>query len=263
MNVLKINQPANEPTIHGRIGLRPYRLDAILAALALGACFAFYSGINDYVDGLCGGLGGIIFYAGVFQLPFMLGLPLVIFVHMLWRCLRDGIWGLVIRATLIAAIPTLMFLMGGPAVDERADRMHLKGFASWFRLQQPDVAAIREWLKTARLPEGRVEREDYPLAIGVMYPRLVEVLKDGCVELEWSQRDTGAWGVTIAPAEHFPQEEEYKVRMAAGMYTEVCGNGEAMRYKQYMIQLAPGVYAWLSPVREPPDPFPSESVEAH
>jgi hypothetical protein len=141
--------------------------------------------------------------------------------------------------------------------------MHLRGFVLWIRLQQPDVAAIREWLKTARLPEGRIEREGYPSAVRVMYPRSVKVLKDGCVELRWCRRDIGEWGVTIAPTEHFPQEEEYRLRMARGVYTEVLPNGETAEYKEHMVQLSPGMYVWFGPQPEPPEPLSSESVEAH
>ena len=97
----------------------------------------------------------------------------------------------------------------------------------------------------------------YPRPLRAIDPQDARVLEDGCLELGWHQRDVGAWGLIIAPTEDFRQVE-YRDRMAAGAYTVVYGKGEPTRHKEYMVQLSPGVYAWLRPVIFPPATFPSE-----
>ena len=279
-------------------GIRPYVLDIVLGGLSVGAQLTFYGAIGDYIEGryefpsMLTGTSAMLFYGGTFamQLLCILGAPLVILVRLFWRCRKDGLRGMAIRAVILAAALAPPWLLAGPAAVERSHEMRLRGFAARIRSQEPDVAAIREWLKTSRPPAGNIELERYvvkeidptkypnglkprfarllkggsmeymyyPPPLRVLNPEHAKVLEDGCIELGWRERDVGAWGVTIAPTEHFPQEEEYRLRMAAGVYTVVHPNGETTEYKEYMVQLTPGVYAWLRPRSEPPMPFPSE-----
>ena len=239
--------------------IRPYMPDGVLGGLSLGASLVFYSGIEEYLYGRYGFPSGMLVHiAGVFaQLWCMLALPLAIFVHLVLRCRKDGVRGMAIRAAVIAATLAPMFLLVESAAVTHCDKMLLRGFAARVRSQGADVAAIREWQETARPPVGDIESPDWPSALKALGPPYARVLEDGCIELEWFQVDGPRWGVIIAPTEHFLQEE-YRLRMAAGMYTVVGGNGIALQYPEYMVQLSPGVYAWLRPVIFPPATFPSE-----
>jgi len=277
--------------------IRPYVLDIVLGGLSVGAHLTFYSAIGDYIEGryefpsMLTGTSAMLFYGGTFamQLLCILGAPLVILVRLFWRCRKDGVLGAAIRAAIIAVTLAPPFLLGGSVAFAQRNEMRFKGFVARFRSQEPDVAAIREWLKTSQPPVENIELERYvmkeidptkypdglkprfarllkggsieymyyPPPLRVLNPMDAKVLEDGCLELGWHQRDVGAWGLIIAPTKDFRQEE-YRDRMAAGAYTVVGGNNIEMRYPEYMVQLSPGVYAWLRPRSEPPDPFPSE-----
>jgi len=256
--------------IGGRIlhRVHPCVLDIVLGGLSIGAHLMFYSGIVEYLDGryeffnMLVGTPAMLLYGGMFaaHLLCIFGAPVVILVRLFWRCRKDGVWGTVIRIVILVAALSPPWLVAGPAAVGRSQEMRLRGFAARICSREADIAAIREWLETSRPPvENMVYTNcpvpqfvrvkdrsivDCPSALKTLGPMFARVLEDGCIELEWRQRDVGTWGVIITPTEDFPQEE-YRLRMEAGVYTEVCGNGETMRYKEYMIQLSPGVYAWL------------------
>ena len=276
-------------------GIRPYVLDIVLGVLSVGAYFALCSEIGEYLKGryefseMVSGISEALLYGGTFTVLFLcvFGLPFVILVRLFWRCRKDGVRGMAIRVAIVAVIPTLIWSLAGSWPD--APEMRLEGFAARIRSQEADVAAIREWLETSRPPVENVKQEEYvvekldpsnypdgltprtarfledgrvvyiywPRPLRVLGPEDARILEDGCLELGWHQRDVGSWGVIIAPTEDFRQEE-YKARMAAGAYMVVYGKGEPTQYKEYMVQVSPGVYAWLRPQPEPPDPFPSE-----